>query len=441
VRGYFKAVCALIFLLSAARLVAQSADCPASVQSAFAAARKACASMEINEICYGSGTLKTTFRSSGASFKEAGDTAKLGALKSVEASPFDAHIGDYSVAVMRPRANLPDNALTLIAFGDVQLQNASDKSSDFIALPVLAKTPEGVNVRAAPKPDAAVVARLLVGQTANAVARLKDGSWILLTDGWASAEVLKSAADLSLLEIAPPDTNPPGDWLYGPMQAFTLRTEIDDAPCAQASDSGALAQTPDGAGEIALMVNGIPLAFEGTIYLQGSPTGETAVSILEGQARYGDNPHEYSAGARLQLGLDSNKAPKLLAIPDDYHYSRARHLPLTLLPHQFDLPFSLGGLTKPFTPGGFLTTVGANDPCVIAWNVAVNVRAGPGTEYPLRQGVPANYYAHPDARATASDGVLWWRLAEGIWIRSGIVTPAGACLNLPKAEIPPLEKK
>ena len=125
--------------------------------------------------------------------------------------------------------------------------------------------------------------------------------------------------------------------------------------------------------------------------------------------------------------------------PTDYNYVLARNLPLALLPRPIELPFSTGGLITPFEPGtGFLNTIPADAACTVAWTANVNLRAGPGTNYPIRQGIAGGYYALPDSRAVGTDGRLWWRLADAIWLAADNTAAAGACGSLPLVDTPPL---
>jgi len=118
---------------------------------------------------------------------------------------------------------------------------------------------------------------------------------------------------------------------------------------------------------------------------------------------------------------------------------RARNTPLALLPRPINLPFSLVGVLQAFEPNtGFLQSLPADGQCVVAWSAAVNLRSGPGTQYPIRESSPAGFAAQPDARAVGLDGVLWWRLAEGIWVNSNGTAIAGVCGLLPVIDPPPL---
>ncbi len=70
-----------------------------------------------------------------------------------------------------------------------------------------------------------------------------------------------------------------------PMQAFILRTGVKDAACDEAPESGLLVQTPAGAGQIALSVNGVEVQMGSTVLFQAGGEDGLAISTLEGVAR------------------------------------------------------------------------------------------------------------------------------------------------------------
>jgi uncharacterized protein YraI len=434
------AVVMFICLLPAPVLSAQE-DCPAWIQTAVESAQEKCADTGVGQVCYGSGVIELDTRPDVEDvlpFAKPGAVFNVGQVQNLSLT-YDTDT--FSVAVMRPRANLPETGVTLVVFGDVVLHNASDKGSDFVPVAVTVNTPYGANVRLSPAEDAAVVGQLATGQTVIADGQLADESWLrLLSGGWVATALVESDADFSLLEIVPAEENPPGDAslnegsIYGAMQTFRFRSGVDDALCINAPDSGIMVQTPLHSSAN-LLVNDIAIVFTGTLYLQSPPTGETIISVLEGELL---SYPTAETGTRLQL-QQRDENPTLLALPEEYQYIRARYLPVTLLPREIDLPFALGGVIEPFIPGtGFLTDVKRGDPCVVVWTVDVNLRSGPGIAYPLRQGVLANYAAYPDGLTTGLDGTLWYRLSEAIWVNSRIVTPAGACIELPQLLPPPL---
>jgi uncharacterized protein YraI len=433
----------ITLLLTVSLVAAQNADCVAGVQAIIEAAQAACPNVGINEVCYGSAPLTVQPRPNvRLNFSEPGDIATLAAVESLIGSPFDAEAGEGAVAIMNIRANLLEGAVRLVAFGDFEIQNLSHMSADFIALPVRSRYTTGTNVRSLPSPESEVVGALRAGEFYAAVGRTEDAAWVMLqTGGWAAVDALLSDHDLTALAVVESDTSfedaDLDGTLYGTMGAVQLRTGLDDAPCAGAPDSGLLVQSPDGQNTPLIRVNGLPVEFSGTVLFQTTPERKTVLTVLEGEARSAAF-NKLSGGQQLVYGYQGEIIQA--AAPTTYNYARARYLPLALLPREIELPFSLGGLIYPFVPGtGFLNTIPADGTCTVAWAGDVNVRSGPGTNYPIRQGVPGGYYAEPDARAVGTDGRVWWRLAEAIWLSADTTVGAGACGTLPLVDPPPLE--
>ncbi|MCS6837101.1 MAG: hypothetical protein NZ750_13925 [Anaerolineae bacterium] len=69
-----------------------------------------------------------------------------------------------------------------------------------------------------------------------------------------------------------------------PMQAFILKTGLGDAPCQEAPASGLIVQTPEGAGQVAVTVNGVDISMGSTVLFRSQPGKEFTVSTLEGAA-------------------------------------------------------------------------------------------------------------------------------------------------------------
>jgi hypothetical protein len=252
---------------------------------------------------------------------------------------------------------------------------------------------------------------------------------------WLSPNDVEADFDFALLPIVEADEviEPP---YVGSMQALTLISGVDDAPCAGAPESGLIVQSPDLERGAYLIVNGLDIYFTGTLFLQAEPGADMIVSVLEGSALLGtgDDAFTLNVGERLHYPFNGQTVGGRTTF-ESYHYAAARRLPsLYLLPRGFELPFSTGGLITPYIEG-VLASVTADDPCTIAWTVDVNLRAGPGTDFPIRQGVEANYVAYPDARASGTDGLLWWRLADEIWLNAENTIAAGACGTLPVLEV------
>ncbi len=427
----------LLIILIAAPVLAQDADCAAFAQQVIAQVAETCVEIGFSQACYGSAALEVQpAENVRLDFSEPGDVADLSSVQTLISRPLNAAAEDWGIAVLNVRASLPERGVTLLMFGDVTLQNERVGALDLVTVDARVTWNAGANLRTQPSPDAPLAGALQFGETVRALGRLADTSWIYVQFGWVSSDLISSDQDFSLLTVFDPENMPEVAGIYGPMQDFRFRTGFQDSTCSGTPDSGILVQSPDGAAGIELRVNGAPLIFTGTLLLQSTAEGKTMLSVLEGAASYGAQ-QLVEAGQQIIYAFQG----EVIVYEDalEYNYARAQSLPLTLLPRPVELPFSLGGLIFPFAIGtGFLNTIAADAPCVAAWSVDVNLRGGPGVEYPIRRGIPAGFYGLPDARAQGTDGALWWRLADGFWVAANVTAAGGACGALPLVAAPPL---
>ncbi len=412
-------------------------DCAVLFQEAVDTTQQVCADTGSNQVCYGNAPAAPDPRPNvRLVWAEPGDIVDASALAGFSTEAFEPESGEWGIALAKVRANLPEDAVTLLAFGDVQVENASDAPSDYVLLSVAVAATTGVNVRAEPDESAALVNTLLTGEMVKTAGRTADSDWLWViaggVSGWVSAPLMRADYDVALLPVRDPAQT--DIFLYGTLQAFNFEmTTPGKRPCSTAPDGGILLQTPDTEREVTLITNNLELVTAGTVWLQIPAPAEVLVSVLEGSARVGGQVVE--AGSRAHF-VFRGRGFELSAL-EEYAFVRARYLPLPLLPREFALPFALGDVIFPFEPGsGFLTSISADADCVAAWAGDVNLRGGPGTNYPLRRGVPGGYYAYPDARAT--NGGVWWRLADGIWVAANVTVTAGACGALPLVDPPPL---
>lgn len=440
----FFAFVLLVVLVGAAPVLAQEMTCPALVTLLLENARESCLEIGLNEACYATGGVVVEPRPEvRLDFGDPGDSVSLAAVTVLETLPFEAEVGEWGMVGLKPRANRPDGGVNLWLFGETRLENRSDAPDDLIALAGEVTWNAGANLRANPDENADLVAALITGQRVQVVGRTADGAWLRVAveggelSGWVLITLMRVEGDLNLLKVMAAD-DPLPESLYGPMQAFRLRTGQDDAPCREAPDSGLLAQSPTGGDAVLLEVNGGLISFNGTLWLQTTDIGETVVSVLEGAAFYGDG-QRLEQGQAMQYGFTGDRI--VYSVATDYRFYRARYLPLPLLPREFELPFSLGGLLTPFTTGvGYLSTIPADGACTVGWSVDINLRAGPGAEYPIRRGIASGFYGLPDGRALGSDGQVWWRLADDVWLSSANTASGGDCSveAVPLVLAPPL---
>jgi hypothetical protein len=72
--------------------------------------------------------------------------------------------------------------------------------------------------------------------------------------------------------------------------------------------------------------------------------------------------------------------------------------------------------------------------CTVSAAINVNKRNGPGTSFNSPGALPAGEIALADGQATGAEGIPWWRLEDGTWVRSDLVSENGDCDLLPEIE-------
>jgi uncharacterized protein YgiM (DUF1202 family) len=70
--------------------------------------------------------------------------------------------------------------------------------------------------------------------------------------------------------------------------------------------------------------------------------------------------------------------------------------------------------------------------CGVRAASAVNLRSGPGTTFELAGALKAGQTSIVTGQVTDSDGVVWWRLESGSWVRSDVVSTGGNCTAVPQ---------
>lgn len=262
-------------------------DCPTLVKQALAATDTICHDTDKNEACYGNIRLKAT-PVSGAdnfTFSQPGDHVDLSDIKSLQLSPMTVDTGEWGVALMKVEASTatakPSN-VTLLAFGDVTLENAVPKPTN---INVTVKGKDPLNVRLLPSASAGVIGTLKPQQPATAVERLDDNSWLRVKfsdgeqTGWIKTDFLDTTSDINTLNVV--KANQPH---YQPMQAFTFKSGSESQSCAEIPKDGLIIQTPEGAGEVQLWINQVVVKLGSTVYFQAQPAGDMTVTTVEGHA-------------------------------------------------------------------------------------------------------------------------------------------------------------
>jgi hypothetical protein len=179
-------------------------------------------------------------------------------------------------------------------------------------------------VRSGPGTQNSQIASLPGGETAQADGRNEAGDWLRVkledgTSGWVSTELLDVTGDASTLAVV--EGVEIGGTVYGPMQAFYFTSGIGNPQCDEAPADGVLIQTPEGAGQIDLLVNEVQIGVGSTIYLTAQPSGVMTAAVLEGQIRVtsAGTTVVVPAGAQATIPLDENSIASGTPVLEPYN--------------------------------------------------------------------------------------------------------------------------
>lgn len=343
IRGLFILILSSAIWMSPANVLivqAQQADCPGVVQTALTATQELCDGTGRNQACYGHVLLDAQPQAGWSlEFASPGDKTDVTGLRSLHLSAMDTTSGVWGVTRMELRANLPQSRpenLTLLMFGDVTVSNGVAPA---VLLDVTTNSSSNANVRLSPTQQARVIGTLSANQTASAVGRLADSSWLRVelpgTDltGWVFSSLLTTAGDVQTLPVE--EASAPH---FGPMQAFYFESGADaQSACSEMPGSGFLIQTPEGAGEVNLLINEVNIHVGSTVYFQAQRGGEMIITTLEGKASVQAMGVEHFAfaGTQVRVPLTEDMTPAGPPLPPEpYDLNTLTNLPIGLLNQQ-----------------------------------------------------------------------------------------------------------
>jgi hypothetical protein len=321
-----------------------ASSCPNIVETALRLTQESCGELGLDQVCYGHLVLDAAPRTGVPEFRfvEAGDVVNAIDLQSLRLNAMDETRGVWGVVLMKVRADITQAnspAVTLLLFGDVDL----DSSAEFI--PVRAQ--EAMNVRAAPNTDAAVLEGLARDEIITANARTADGAWLrvrISTDqsvlGWINAEMVTTDGDLARLTVVDPAAPATDAAAFGPMRAFSFASGAQDAPCAEAPNSGILIQTPEGVAAVSIRLDEVVIRASGTTFVQSQPSNALTVNTIEGAAAVTANGETSVAveGTQVQVPLDQNSVPLgAPTSPEAYDPATVSGLPTSALPRTVEV--------------------------------------------------------------------------------------------------------
>lgn len=414
-----------------------AAACAALLRTVLISTRLECDSPGGDQVCYGSSGLSADLLAGEPErdFAIPGQRVEAAAVVALQSAPVNIGEGEWGVASIRMRAEVGIQDAALVAFGEFTLENLNP---GIVIVEARITNSAGALARALPDASADLIAPLAFGETIRLVGRLDNSSWLRLQlpderAAWVSSALVTPLAGESFSELAVINPDEAARDVYRPLQAFTLRTGRDDAPCAGTPESGLLLQTAD-AGSLRLLVNGFTITAEGALFLQAEDESALDIYVLNGRAvvTLPDGAQvTVTAGNGLSLSDDEDSPES-----QPYDYTRVEALPLELLPWSVLIAADWERVLIPATPDP-LAGLDSTSACTVAVVSDVNVRTGPGRAYPARGSMLANQSARPDGRAAGTDGRLWWRLTPGAWLSSDVVFAVGACHEVPLLDVLP----
>ncbi len=413
----------LVFVFVYGRGSAQ-AECPADVLLALARANAACSETERNQACYGNGEIASGVET----FAAQGDTVGIEELATVQLNSAEV----FSVMTMKIQANLlesqPGRNLTLLAFGDVTLENRVP------LLPTVTVEATGsLNVRMAPDIESDIIETLPLRATLIANGRAEAGGWlrVLLPGsdrlGWVSLDVVRVTGDINTLYGVTPETP-----YLRPYQVFSVTTGRDDARCAGTPESGLLLQAPTEA-EAVVTVNDVRLRLRGTLFLQADET--MTFNLLDGQmvVESGYAP----AGSRVRVVDGAAMAAEPFDPVD------LAGLPVNNLTYRVQIPSpATESAIADFIAAALAAPTATPDPVILSRQQcrrttlrAVTVWAGPGTFYEVLRDLARDTRVDPVFSTETSAGEVWWQLRTGGWLRASNIESTEACGVVPGVEV------
>lgn len=337
----WRILCLAAILCFSVVSAAQEDICPSIVQQALTAVSDNCLGTGRNQACYGNVRISATVAEGARDFvfDQQGDVVNVADLQALRLSGMAAP-DEWGVALLSLQANLPDTLpgqnVTVLLFGDVQLENAGTPPP--VTLDVTVSS--NINVRSGPGTSNSVLRGLSSGATVTAEGRNNAGDWVRIQlpdgsgTGWVSAPLVTIDGDVMALAVVDASVTDAAGATYGPMQAFTFRSGVGASQCAEAPQDGLLIQTPQGAGTVELLVNEVAISLGSTAYLQAVPGDVMTISMLEGLALVtASGVSVYApAGTVVIIPLDANGVVSGAPVIQAYSAEQVASLPITLLP-------------------------------------------------------------------------------------------------------------
>jgi uncharacterized protein YgiM (DUF1202 family) len=326
----------MVMLSVASIALAQDDDgCGVLVEEAITLASDNCFEIGRNQVCYGNNQIEAQgWTTEDIAFSVPGDVLDVGNLATLNTSALDEDAGTWGVALMKLQANLPDTlpgqAVTIVLFGDVELQNDVNPDA-LVEIPTITVTANtNANLRSGAGTDFAVAGSLTTGQELVASGRNEAGDWLLITvDGepaWVFASLVNTTDDVMTLNVSD-DADTTSS--IAPMQAFTFSTGIQESTCAEAPRDGLLVQAPTDT-VVNFTINGVEVEIGSTALMRlGDDAESLSVANLAGNVVVTANGNTQALDVSFQTSVTTDGT---VSEPEPIAFDDVRALPVNLLP-------------------------------------------------------------------------------------------------------------
>ncbi len=333
-----------LLMVTAVSAAAQS-RCPVEVQEAVEAAQAACGDLNRNEACYGNNQVGALSWEGGEvpDFDEPGSKVSILDVASLVTYPFNPDTNTWGVALMAVQADLPNTLpgqnVTLVLFGDVQVESDVPPEQIAIPEPLPARIINDGNIRLGPGANWSVVGSLAPDDDVIVTGRSAVDNWLQMTLGnelrWFAAGLAQVEGDVTTLPLFDRYGKPIPTLTYRtPMQAFRVRSKPGGAECEDLPDGGLVVQAPQNK-TVNLRINGLDVSVGSTALIRAGEDETLRLATLAGTVSLGAGRDAMP----IEPGMITAISPEGQAsIPTRYVYDDVRDLPLTLLPDAVNAP-------------------------------------------------------------------------------------------------------
>lgn len=331
-----------VLLLVATGVLAQDEVCSTVREHALATTFQHCNNVGPNEVCYGYSEVASVVNCDETlDFTAPGDIIPLQTLCAMRLSAMSLS-GQWGIAVMNVAPEVPEQGLTYILFGDVEIQNAASANSQMRVWVTTEST-----IRSGPGSSFDSISSIASGEVILVNACNCTRNWLrtVLNDGragWILARNVSVLGDTEELPVATSNTP-----IYESMEAFTFSSGHEMTSCAGTTTAGVLIQSPAGADEAHLRINNVEVTLTSTIFAQSQPGHHLTISVLDGIGHFTANGFAVSApaGTKAVIPLSDDNLPSGLIRVEPFQTEEVVQLPMTLLPQPIDPLVALNGAT------------------------------------------------------------------------------------------------